>query len=51
MSHEGTITHRIGKLEQGDRDAAQGLWQAYFQRRVSLARAQIRALWSAEEAP
>src|SRR5262249_28346588 len=43
MSHEGTITHLIGKLKQGDRDAAQGLWQAYFQRLVSLARAQIRA--------
>jgi hypothetical protein len=29
MSQDGTITHRIGELEQGDRDAAQGLGQAY----------------------
>jgi DNA-directed RNA polymerase specialized sigma24 family protein len=43
MPHEGTITHLIGKLKQGDRDAAQGIWQAYFHRLVSLARAQIRA--------
>ena len=39
MSHDGTITHLIGKLKQGDRDAAQGMWQAYFHRLVSLARA------------
>jgi DNA-directed RNA polymerase specialized sigma24 family protein len=43
MSPQGTITHLIAKLKQGDREAAQSLWQAYFQRLVSLARAQIRA--------
>ena len=42
-SHNGTITHLIGMLKQGDRDAAQGLWQAYFHRLVSLARDRIRA--------
>jgi DNA-directed RNA polymerase specialized sigma24 family protein len=39
---DGTITHLITRLKQGDRDAAQGLWQAYFPRLVALARARLQ---------
>jgi DNA-directed RNA polymerase specialized sigma24 family protein len=42
MSPEGTITHLITRLKQGDREAAQGLWQAYFPRLVALARARLQ---------
>jgi len=42
MSHEGTITHLINRLKQGDRDAAPDLWQAYFHRLVALARTRLR---------
>src|SRR3954447_957787 len=42
MSNEGTITHLIARLKQGDRDAAQGLWQTYFPRLVTLARTRLR---------
>jgi DNA-directed RNA polymerase specialized sigma24 family protein len=42
MSHEGSITHLIARLKQGDRDAASGLWHAYFHRLVALARARLR---------
>jgi DNA-directed RNA polymerase specialized sigma24 family protein len=42
MSDDGTITNLIARLKQGDRDAAQGLWQAYFERLVTLARARLR---------
>jgi DNA-directed RNA polymerase specialized sigma24 family protein len=41
MSPEGTITHLITRLKQGDREAAHGLWQAYFHRLVTLARARL----------
>jgi DNA-directed RNA polymerase specialized sigma24 family protein len=43
MSPQGTITHLIARLKQGDREAAQGLWQAYFHRLVALARARVRS--------
>jgi DNA-directed RNA polymerase specialized sigma24 family protein len=43
MSPQGTITHLIARLKQGDREAAQGLWQAYFHRLVALARARLRS--------
>jgi RNA polymerase sigma factor (sigma-70 family) len=39
---DGTITHLITRLKQGDSDAAQGLWKAYFPRLVALARARLR---------
>jgi DNA-directed RNA polymerase specialized sigma24 family protein len=42
MSDEGSITLLITRLKQGDRDAAPGLWQAYFHRLVGLARARLR---------
>jgi RNA polymerase sigma factor (sigma-70 family) len=42
MSPEGTITHLITRLKQGDREAAQGLWQACFPRLVALARARLQ---------
>ena len=41
MSPQGTITHLITRLKQGDRDAALGLWQAYFHRLVTFARARL----------
>ena len=44
MSPQGTITHLSTRLKQGDRDAAQAIWRAYFHRLVSLARARIRTI-------
>jgi RNA polymerase sigma factor (sigma-70 family) len=51
MSDEGTITHLIARLKRGDRDAAQGLWETYFPRLVTMARARLRGLvaWADEE--
>jgi DNA-directed RNA polymerase specialized sigma24 family protein len=37
-----SVTRWISALKQGDQSAAQGLWEAYFQRLVSLARARLR---------
>jgi DNA-directed RNA polymerase specialized sigma24 family protein len=42
MLPDGTITHLITRLKQRDRDAAQGVWQAYFPRLVALARARLQ---------
>jgi RNA polymerase sigma factor (sigma-70 family) len=39
---DGTITHLITRRKQGDRDAAQGLRQAYVPRLVALARARLQ---------
>jgi DNA-directed RNA polymerase specialized sigma24 family protein len=36
------VTQWISALKQGDQSAAQGLWEAYFRRLVSLARARLR---------
>ena len=41
MSPQGTITHLITRLKQGDREAARGLWQAYFHRLVTFASARL----------
>jgi RNA polymerase sigma factor (sigma-70 family) len=37
----GSVTQWLGQLKAGDRAAAQKLWQAYFQRLVSLARRKL----------
>ncbi len=41
MSSEKSVTALIRMLKAGDRLAAQGLWEAYFQRLIGLARAQL----------
>jgi DNA-directed RNA polymerase specialized sigma24 family protein len=41
---EGSVTHWLGELKVGDREAAQPLWDRYFQRLVVLARARLRAM-------
>jgi DNA-directed RNA polymerase specialized sigma24 family protein len=41
MSSDQPVTHLIQLLKEGDREAAQGLWEAYFQRLIGLARAQL----------
>jgi DNA-directed RNA polymerase specialized sigma24 family protein len=40
----GSVTRWLGELKAGDRDAAQSLWNRYFQRLAVLARARLRAL-------
>jgi DNA-directed RNA polymerase specialized sigma24 family protein len=42
MAADGSVTRWIDTLKAGDRDAAQALWNAYFQRLVVLARARLR---------
>jgi hypothetical protein len=42
MASDGSITRLIVLLKDGDRDAAQPLWDAYFRRLVGLARARLR---------
>src|SRR4029077_13220808 len=42
MSSDGSITHLITRLKEGDRAAAEGLWRAYFHRLVGLARTRLR---------
>jgi DNA-directed RNA polymerase specialized sigma24 family protein len=42
MTSEGSVSHWIGLLQDGDRNAAQPLWEAYFRRLVALARARHR---------
>jgi DNA-directed RNA polymerase specialized sigma24 family protein len=42
MSSNGTVTFWIGQLKAGDEQAAQKLWEGYFGRLVSLARAKLR---------
>ena len=39
---EGSITQLIGKLKEGNGDAAQGLWEAYFARMVAVARSSLK---------
>jgi DNA-directed RNA polymerase specialized sigma24 family protein len=41
MPSEGSVTRLIGMLKDGDRLAAQGLWETYFRRLVGLARARL----------
>jgi DNA-directed RNA polymerase specialized sigma24 family protein len=42
MTSDGSVTHLIGRLKGGDRDAAQRLWEVYFGRLVGLARGRLR---------
>jgi len=42
MLSEGSITRLIYQLKDGDRNASQQLWEAYFGRLVGLARARLR---------
>jgi DNA-directed RNA polymerase specialized sigma24 family protein len=42
MTSEGSVTRWITLLKDGDRAAAQPLWEAYFRRLVALARARLR---------
>jgi DNA-directed RNA polymerase specialized sigma24 family protein len=42
MSSDGSITHLVTRLKEGDRAAADGLWRAYFERLVALARSRLR---------
>jgi hypothetical protein len=38
------VTHWLGRLKEGDRAAAQPLWERYFRRLVGLARERLRGL-------
>jgi DNA-directed RNA polymerase specialized sigma24 family protein len=42
MDTEGSVTRWISQLKNGDRDAAEALWRAYFHRLVALARKRLR---------
>ena len=42
MLSEGSVTHWIQQLKDGDQTAAQGLWNGYFQRLVGLARVKLQ---------
>jgi DNA-directed RNA polymerase specialized sigma24 family protein len=42
MSSAGSVTRLIGMLKEGDRAAAQLLWEAYFGRLVDLARSRLK---------
>jgi len=42
MSSDASVTRLIGMLKEGDRAAAQQLWETYFQRLVGLARARLQ---------
>lgn len=44
MSSHGSITAMLELLQEGDEDAAQGLWQVYFPRLVALARKRLGSL-------
>src|SRR6516162_5737990 len=39
---EGSITYWLHQLQAGDQEAAQELWNRYFQRLVGLARSKLR---------
>jgi DNA-directed RNA polymerase specialized sigma24 family protein len=43
MNPEGSITHWLRRLQAGEQQAAQGLWERYFHRLVGLARAKLRS--------
>ena len=42
MSSDGSVTHWVGLLKGGDRDAARPLWERYFRDLVARARASLR---------
>jgi DNA-directed RNA polymerase specialized sigma24 family protein len=41
MSVRGSVSHWLGQLKAGDQEAAQPLWERYFQRLVALARTKL----------
>ena len=41
---QGSVSHWIGELKVGDAEAAQNLWERYFDALVRLARAKLRAM-------
>src|SRR5579883_1417686 len=41
MTPEGSVTRWLGQLKAGDPQAAQQLWERYFQRLVGLARKKL----------
>jgi DNA-directed RNA polymerase specialized sigma24 family protein len=43
-SDEGSITRCLGLLKRGDPQAAQAIWDRYFQRLVALARARLHSV-------
>jgi RNA polymerase sigma factor (sigma-70 family) len=42
MLDEGSVTHWIHEVQDGNADAAQALWERYFERLVKLTRHQLR---------
>jgi DNA-directed RNA polymerase specialized sigma24 family protein len=42
MSADNSVTHWIGELQRGNREAAQHLWEKYFNRLVQLAGQKLR---------
>jgi DNA-directed RNA polymerase specialized sigma24 family protein len=44
MTTTGSVTHWIGQLKGGSSDAAQKLWEGYFQKMVELARQKLQGL-------
>ena len=42
MASHGSVSHWIGKLKAGDAEAAQKLWECYFQRLVGMARSKLQ---------
>jgi hypothetical protein len=43
MSDRGSITRWFRSLQAGDREAAEGLWQRFASKLISLARARLQA--------
>jgi DNA-directed RNA polymerase specialized sigma24 family protein len=41
---EGSVSHWLGPLQEGNPEAAQKLWECYFERLIKLARKKLRAL-------
>src|SRR5215467_12351216 len=44
MSSDGSITRLMSLIKEGDRTAAQPLWDTYFHRLVALARARLQGI-------
>jgi DNA-directed RNA polymerase specialized sigma24 family protein len=44
MTTSGSVTHWITKLKTGEADAAQKLWEGYFQKMVGLARQKLQGM-------
>lgn len=41
MNSDGSITHWIGEVKEGNHEAAQNLWERYFSKMVRVARSQL----------